>query len=131
MLHSPDKVFVRLFPEYNIASFFRRWDRFVFFSMVADLITRESIVLDYGAGRGAHVEKEFGHMGHLTNLRGRVKKIIGVDPDAAVLDNPTLDEAFGYEPSRFDPPSRRQRGYCILLGSIGACDGSQPAGVRD
>lgn len=91
-------VYERLFPERRFASFFRRQIRFVFFSILADIVTPESVVLDYGAGRGKHVESEFGHMARIANFRGRVKKVIGIDPDDAVFSNPTLDEAFRIEP---------------------------------
>lgn len=94
-----EAVYERLFPERRFTSFFRRQIRFVFFSILADLVTPESVVLDFGAGRGKHVECEFGHMGRLANLRGRVRKVIGLDPDDAVFANPTLDEAFQMDPT--------------------------------
>jgi SAM-dependent methyltransferase len=103
ILHMAEIVYERLFPERRFTSFFRRQIRFVFFSMLADIITPESVVLDFGAGRGKHVENEFGHMGRLANLRGRVKRVIGVDPDPAVFDNPTLDEAFRIDPEGVIP----------------------------
>jgi SAM-dependent methyltransferase len=94
----PEAVYERLFPELRFTSFFRRQIRFVFFSILADIITPDSIVLDFGAGRGKHVENEYGHMARLANFRGRVKKVIGIDPDDAVFGNPTLDEAFRTDP---------------------------------
>ena len=94
----PEIVYERLFPERRFTSFFRRQIRFVFFSILADIITPESVVLDFGAGRGKHVENEYGHMGRLVNFRGRVKKVIGIDPDEAVFANPTLDEALRMDP---------------------------------
>jgi SAM-dependent methyltransferase len=99
----PDLVYERLFPERRFVSFFRRQIRFIFFSILADIITPESVVLDFGAGRGKHVENEFGHMGRLANLRGRVKWVIGIDPDDAVFTNPTLDEAFRMDPDSAIP----------------------------
>jgi SAM-dependent methyltransferase len=95
----PDPLNERIFPERRIASFFRRWDRFIFFSILADLVTPESVVMDYGAGRGLHAEREFGHMAQISNFRGRVRKVIGVDPDPIVLTNPLIDEAFTVDPS--------------------------------
>jgi SAM-dependent methyltransferase len=95
----PERVYERLFPERRFTSFFRRQIRFVFFSILADIITPESVVLDYGAGRGKHIENEYGHMARLASFRGRVKKVIGVDPDDAVFSNPTLDEAFRMDPA--------------------------------
>lgn len=42
------------------------------------------VVLDYGAGRGASRQLSF---------RGEAQRVVGVDPDPAVLVNPFLDEA--------------------------------------
>jgi SAM-dependent methyltransferase len=94
-----ERVYEHLFPERRLASFFRRQIRFVFFSILADLVTPESVVLDFGAGRGKHIDSEYGHLARLVNFRGRVKKVFGVDPDDAVFSNPTLDEAFQIDPA--------------------------------
>lgn len=89
----PDKINGRLFPERRFVSFFRRSDRFIFFSILADLILPSDVVLDLGAGRGRHADFEFGHQARLSKLKGRVAKVIGVDVDPVVQQNPTLDEA--------------------------------------
>lgn len=91
-------VYQRLYTECRFASFFRRQVRFLFFSLLADIITPESVVLDFGAGRGASSLGEVGHMRAISHLRGRVKRVIGLDPDSAIFDNPTIDEAFQLSP---------------------------------
>jgi SAM-dependent methyltransferase len=52
-------------------------------------------VLDYGAGRGAaHIDDACDYRRSLLNLRSKVSRVIGVDVDEAVRQNPSLDEAY-------------------------------------
>src|SRR5437764_13884299 len=90
-------IIQRLYPESRFATFNRASQRFVFFSILADIVTPDFVVLDFGAGSGAHTD-ETGHMARISNLRGRAKKVIGVDPDPRVRENPWLDEALTIEP---------------------------------
>lgn len=93
------EIMHRLYPESRFASFSRASQRFVFFSILADIVTPDSVVLDFGAGRGVHADGA-GYMARISNLRGRVKKVIGVDPDPRVRENPWLDEAQTIEPRK-------------------------------
>jgi SAM-dependent methyltransferase len=86
-------VFSRLYPERHIASFARHEGRFLFYSLIADLLSLDSVVLDLGAGRGAQIENSKGYMRHLISFSGRCKRYIGTDPDPVVLENPFLEEA--------------------------------------
>ncbi len=54
--------------------------------MLAHLDSREATVLDVGAGPAPDAGVAY--------LRGKVKRLVGVDPDPAVLDNEGLDEAY-------------------------------------
>lgn len=100
MSNSREAEIVQYFyPESSFASFSRGSQRFVFFSILADIITPDSVVLDFGAGRGVHTN-ETGHMARISNLRGRVRKVIGVDPDPGVFENPWLDDAVTIEPGK-------------------------------
>lgn len=83
-----------LFPERRFVGFNRREGRFVFFSIVADLLKPTDTVVDFGAGRGHQIESSTGHMRSLVHLRSRVAKVIGVDPDPVVLTNPYIDQAY-------------------------------------
>src|SRR5919202_251236 len=56
-------------------------------------------ILDFGAGRGGHAEREGGFVRRLTRLKGKVVKVIGVDVDPAVRDNPDLDVAVRIDPN--------------------------------
>lgn len=86
-------VITRLYPERGFASFARHEGRFLFYSLVAELVTADSVVLDLGAGRGAQIENSQGYMRSLLNFRGRCKRYIGTDPDPIVKENPFLEEA--------------------------------------
>ena len=83
----------KLFPERRIAGFAHTEGRFVFYSLVADLLRPDSVVLDFGAGRGHQIESARGHLRTLIDFKGRCARVIGVDRDPVVRDNPYLDEA--------------------------------------
>jgi SAM-dependent methyltransferase len=85
-------VLSRLYPERRIASFTRHEGRFLFYSLVADLLRSDSVVLDFGAGRGAQIEHSTGYLRRLIDFSGRCKRYIAADVDRAVLDNPYVDE---------------------------------------
>jgi len=85
--------FAGLFPESRIVSFIHREHSFVFFSMLNELVRPDDVVLDYGAGRGRLMETAGPHLRRMLRFRGRVARVIGVDVDDAVRDNPLLDEA--------------------------------------
>lgn len=89
----PRSVISRLYPERRFASFSRHEGRFVFYSLVADLVSNDCVVLDLGAGRGAQIENATGYMRRLVDFSGRCSRYIGADPDPVVLKNPFLDEA--------------------------------------
>jgi SAM-dependent methyltransferase len=57
------------------------------------LVDSSTTVLDFGAGRGAGAEDPVPYRRELRSLRGKVKRVIGVDVDQVVLENPLLDEA--------------------------------------
>lgn len=92
--HRPKTVLQRLYPERRFSQIVRDEGRFLFYSIVADLTQRTSTVLDFGAGRGHEIEVSRGHLRSLLDFRGRCAKVIGVDPDPAVLNNPFLDEKY-------------------------------------
>ena len=87
----------RLFPEQRIVRFLRRQDRFLFFSMVNELVKPTDTVLDLGAGRNRF--PEFGpHMNAISTLKGRCERVIGVDVDPEVMTNDAMDETHVVSP---------------------------------
>lgn len=64
-----------------------------FYGRIQSLLTPDSVVLDFGAGRGRAVQEDpVNRRRELATLKGKCKKVIGVDIDTAVLMNPGLDE---------------------------------------
>lgn len=95
-------VLSRIFPEQRIVSFNRRQGAFVFFSMVSELVQPDHTLVDFGAGRG-HQIAAAGHVGALSRFKGRCARVIGVDVDPVVLENPYLDEAHLIAPDGSTP----------------------------
>jgi SAM-dependent methyltransferase len=62
----------------------KNWDDEMFRHRLLQHMTAASICLDYGAGRG-NVKQ--------MNFRGVAGRVVGIDPEAAVFNNPFLDEA--------------------------------------
>ena len=65
------------------------YDQFIdynelFYDWIKDFITKDSIMLEIGAGRGKR---------HPYNFADIANKVIGVDMDPRVIDNPNLNEA--------------------------------------
>lgn len=82
------------FPEKNAGGFTRHNTTVQFYVRVNALLRPGMTVLDFGAGRGAGVVDEHrAFVRDLRNLRGKVRRVIGVDVDPVVTTNPTLDEA--------------------------------------
>ena len=67
------------YPHYE-----NRWDDLLFRRQIERLIDPRYHLLDLGAGSGNNP-----HM----NFRGRVAKVVGIDPDTSVIRNPFLDDA--------------------------------------
>jgi SAM-dependent methyltransferase len=64
-----------------------------FYLRINSLISKDSIVLDYGAGRASWFEDDECKIRHKVRLlKGKVKKLIACDLDYAVLENKASDE---------------------------------------
>jgi SAM-dependent methyltransferase len=70
-----------------------------FYNHVNALLEPEMVLVDFGAGRGGEAEVPSRYVRELTNLRGKVRKVIGVDVDPVVHDNPLIDEAVLINPA--------------------------------
>lgn len=89
----------RLYPEMAVGGYTRHDGFIEFFLRVRSLLTPDSVVLDFGAGRGEWANSDLAptHL-HLRDLRGDVAKVVGVDVDPVVLQNTSLDEVHHIEP---------------------------------
>jgi SAM-dependent methyltransferase len=82
------------YPEIGAGGFTRIDGTVAFYVRLNSLLRPEMTVLDLGAGRGAELNNDPSHYRRtLSTLRGRVKLLVGVDVDDAVLENEFLDEA--------------------------------------
>ncbi len=84
----------RLYPGLDTFGFYSVDGTFPFLLRLHELLPENGVVLDYGAGRGGQFEQATGIKRHLLEFRKRASKVIGVDVDPSVRENPLLDEAF-------------------------------------
>ena len=61
-------------------------------ALLSELLPR-AVVVDFGAGRGRASEDPVLYRRTLHDLRGVNRRVIGVDVDPVVLQNPLVDEA--------------------------------------
>jgi len=83
-----------LFPE-TAAGGFSRFDGGVhFYGRINALLQPDAVVVDFGAGRGRGlIDEPVAYRRNLRDIKARCARLIGLDPDPAVLGNPGLDEA--------------------------------------
>ncbi|MET4208716.1 class I SAM-dependent methyltransferase [Bradyrhizobium sp. LA2.1] len=87
------------FPEIAAGGFSRVDGTIQFWQRVGALVGPDSVVLDFGAGRGAgQSEDSVAYRRSLRSLKGRVRELVGVDVDPAVTTNKALDRAFVITP---------------------------------
>jgi SAM-dependent methyltransferase len=75
-----------------------------FYFRVNALVDSQSVVVDYGCGRGAYSKDDVPTRRDLRILRGKVKRVIGLDVDQAAEQNPYLDEFHLLENLRWPLP---------------------------
>jgi SAM-dependent methyltransferase len=84
----------RLYPETGAGGFTRVDGTIEFYTRVNAILEPGMTVVDFGAGRGeAELHDPVEYRRALRNLKGKVRRIIGVDVDPIVESNPTIDEA--------------------------------------
>lgn len=91
-----DEPLMVLYPEIAAGGYSRVDGTMAFYVRVGALLTEagsDAVVVDFGAGRGAFVDQGAPAHRDARLLRGRAGRVIGIDVDKAVLDNPAVDEA--------------------------------------
>lgn len=88
----PDTM-TRLYPEVIAGGFSHVDGTVCFYQRVNALLSPEMTVVDFGAGRGRSSEDPVAYRRSLSILRGKVRRVVGLDVDDVVLDNPNVDEA--------------------------------------
>ena len=104
MEHRPGELLSRLYPEVS-AGGYTRHDGFIeFYTRINALLGDDSVVLDFGAGRGLWAHEPIPAFSqHLRAIETRVKRVEGVDVDPVVLTNPTLAAAHVIAPGDKQP----------------------------
>ena len=82
----------RFYPEIAFGGIPRCDGVIQFYSRVNAVIRPDSLLVDFGCGRGRHLDDPVRFRRDLRIFRGRVAKVIGLDVDPAAKDNPTIDE---------------------------------------
>lgn len=82
-------------PETAAGGYTRDDEAVEFYTRVNALVTPDMVIVDLGAGRGARFDADsIAFRKSFCNFQGRVKRVIGVDVDPAVMTHPHLDEAY-------------------------------------
>ena len=79
------------YPESRFGTFTDVDGTIAFYLRVNGLVDAESVVLDVGCGRGAYADDPTPVRRDLRILKGKVKKVIGIDIDESGEKNPCLD----------------------------------------
>jgi SAM-dependent methyltransferase len=93
----PEGVEFRVFPEMRAGGFSRVDHRMEYIVRVNALLRPDMVVLDFGAGRGKWQHDPVPLRRWLGDFRGRCAKVIGMDCDPAIADNPQVDERILFE----------------------------------
>jgi SAM-dependent methyltransferase len=80
------------YPESRFGGFSDVDGTLAFYQRVNALLQPGFVVLDLGCGRGAYANDPLPLRRELRNLKGKVKKVIGLDVDPAAAVNPFIDE---------------------------------------
>jgi SAM-dependent methyltransferase len=125
-----ERALAKRFPELAVAGFTRLDGAMNFYGFVNALLRPDMTVVDFGAGRAGWLE--YGEAPYRTKyaaLRGKVAKVVGVDIDPIVQQNPLIDEAIVIEPGGTIP---LEDGSVDLIISISTFEHiTQPEPVRD
>lgn len=92
------------FPEVTAGGYSRVDGTVEFYTRINALLRSQMTVLDFGAGRGAGVgEDPVIYRRNLRTLKGKCHRVVGIDVDEALMENPGLDEAHVLSPSAHMP----------------------------
>jgi SAM-dependent methyltransferase len=93
-------IAAKFYPEIRAGGYSRVDSTIAFYQRVSALLQPASVVLDFGAGRGAdHLEDAVPYRRALRNFKGKVREVIGADVDPVVTTKPSLDRALVLDPN--------------------------------
>ena len=82
----------RYYPETRFGGFSDIDGTVAFYARVNALARPDSVVLDFGCGRGVGADDAIPFRRQLRQLRGKVGRVVGVDVDESCAANPLIDE---------------------------------------
>ena len=85
-------LIARFYPESTFGGFSDVDGTIRFYTRVNSIIRKDDIILDVGCGRGEYQEDNCEYRRNLRVLKGKCKKVIGIDVENAARDNPYIDE---------------------------------------
>lgn len=80
------------YPESRFAGFTQVDGTIAFYTRVQALVHPNSVVVDFGCGRGAYAGDPIPFRRDLRVFKGKVRRVIGLDAGPAGANNPYLDE---------------------------------------
>lgn len=82
----------RWFPEISFGGFSRIDGTVAFYTRVNALVASDSVLVDFGCGRGGCADDAVEYRRRLQIFKGRVHRVVGLDVDETAAGNPCLDE---------------------------------------
>jgi SAM-dependent methyltransferase len=82
----------RFYPESRFGGFTQIDGTVAFYARVQALVRPDSVVIDFGCGRGAYTDDPVPFRRDLRIFKGKVRRVIGLDASPAGESNPFLDE---------------------------------------
>ena len=79
------------YPESKFGGFSDQDGTIAFYNRVNALLKKDFTVLNIGCGRGSFIEDKSVYRKNLQSIRGKAKKIIGIDIDEIAKNNPDID----------------------------------------
>jgi SAM-dependent methyltransferase len=92
LVNKREAPFSKWYPESRFGGFSWVDGTIAFYARVNALITPESTVLDIGCGRGAYGADPVRVRGDLQVLKGKARRVIGIDVDPVARANEFIDE---------------------------------------
>lgn len=100
------------YPESRFGGFTKVDGTIVFYSRVNALLQASSVVVDIGCGHGAYVSDPVEYRRQLRILKGKCRKVVGIDIDPRASKNPFIDEFHAIDSDRW-PIDDSQADMCI------------------
>jgi SAM-dependent methyltransferase len=89
------------YPESRFGGFTQIDGTVAFYSRVQALVRPDSVVVDFGCGRGAYASDPLPFRRDLRILKGKARQVIGLDASPAGAENPFIDRFYPMEGSQW------------------------------